>query len=52
MTLDGFLTVLALLAAIYAVLPEVQRLRLGLAWKKQALPGVGAGANNPSPQPS
>lgn len=40
MTLDGFLTVLALLAAIYAVLPAVQRLRLGLAWKSQALLGI------------
>jgi len=40
MTLDGLLTVLALLAAIYAVLPAVQRLRLGLAWKSQALLGV------------
>ncbi len=40
MTLDGFLTVLALLAAIYAVLPAVQRLRLGLAWKAQSLLGV------------
>jgi hypothetical protein len=40
MTLDGFLTVLALLAAIYAVLPAVQRLRLSLAWKAQALLGT------------
>jgi len=40
MTLDGLLTVLALLAAIYAVLPAVQRLRLGLAWKSQALLGI------------
>lgn len=40
MTLDGFLTVLALLAAIYAVLPAAQRLRLGLAWKTQAVLGV------------
>lgn len=39
MTLDGFLTVLALLAAIYAVLSPVQRLRLGLAWKAQAALG-------------
>lgn len=36
MTLDGFLTVLALLAAIYSVLPSAQRLRLGLEWKSQA----------------
>lgn len=40
MTLDGFLTVLALLAAIYAVLPAEQQLRLGLAWKMQAAVGV------------
>lgn len=37
MTLDGFLTVLALLAAIYAVLSPVQRLRLTLSWQAQLL---------------
>ena len=42
MTLDGFLTVLALLAAIYAVLPPVQRLRLELAWRMQGLLGTAA----------
>lgn len=40
MTLDGFLTVLALLAAIYAVLPAVQRFRLELAWRAQGLLGI------------
>ncbi|WP_157220476.1 hypothetical protein [Flavisphingomonas formosensis] len=35
MTLDGFLTVLALGAAIYAVLSPVQRLRLSLTWRPQ-----------------
>lgn len=42
MTLDGFLTVLALLAAIYAVLTPVQRFRLKLAWKAQSLLGITA----------
>lgn len=42
MTLDGFLTVLALLAAIYAVLPPVQRFRLELAWRAQGLLGIAA----------
>lgn len=40
MTLDGFLTVLALLAAIYAVLPQVQRFRLELAWSAQGALGI------------
>lgn len=40
MTLDGFLTVLALLAALYAVLPAVHRFRLGLAWKAQVIVGL------------
>lgn len=42
MTLDGFLTVLALLAAIYAILPPVQQLRVGLTWRKQFLVAVPA----------
>lgn len=37
MTLDGFLTVLALAAAIYAVLSPVQRLRVSLTWRPQLL---------------
>ncbi|HEY0958261.1 MAG TPA: hypothetical protein VGE05_03200 [Novosphingobium sp.] len=42
MTLDGFLTVLALVAAIYAVLPPVQRLQASLSWRAQALVAVPA----------
>ena len=44
MTLDGFLTVLALLAAVYAVLSPVQRMRATLSWRAQvllALPACG-----------
>ena len=41
-TLDGFLTVLALLAAIYAVLSPVQRLRLTLSWRAQFMVAVPA----------
>lgn len=37
MTLDGFLTVLALIAAVYAVLTPVQRLKLSLFWPWQLL---------------
>ncbi|USU06594.1 hypothetical protein NF699_08040 [Sphingomonadaceae bacterium OTU29LAMAA1] len=37
MTLDGFLTVLALAAAIYAVLSPVQRQRVSLTWRPQLL---------------
>lgn len=40
MTLDGFLTVLALVAAIYAVLPPVQQLHASLSWRAQALVAV------------
>lgn len=40
MTLDGFLTVLALVAAIYAVLPPVQQLNASLSWRAQALVAV------------
>ncbi len=42
MTLDGFLTVLALVAAIYAVLPPVQRLQASLSWRAQAVVAVPA----------
>lgn len=37
MTIDGLITVLALFAAIYAVLTPIQRLRLTLSWRSQAL---------------
>lgn len=37
MTLDGFLTILALAAAIYAVLSPVQRQRVSLTWRPQLL---------------
>lgn len=37
MTLDGFLTVLALAAAVYAVLSPVERQRVALTWRPQAL---------------
>lgn len=40
MTLDGFLTVLALAAAIYAVLSPVQRQRVSLTWRPQLLLAV------------
>lgn len=40
MTLDSFLTVQALLAAIYALLPAVQRFRLERAWRAQGLLGI------------
>lgn len=42
MTLDGFLTVLALAAAFYAVLSPVQRLRVSLTWRRQLLIAVPA----------
>lgn len=42
MTLDGFLTVLALLAAIYAVLSPVQRQRVSLTWRPQMLLAIPA----------
>lgn len=42
MTLDGFLTVLALLAAVYAVLSPVQRMRAALSWRAQVLLAVPA----------
>ncbi|WP_010335511.1 hypothetical protein [Sphingobium yanoikuyae] len=42
MTLDGFLAVLALAAAIYAVLSPVQRLRVSLSWLPQAIIAVPA----------
>lgn len=42
MTLDGFLTILALIAAIYAVLPPVQRLQASLSWRAQLLVAVPA----------
>lgn len=42
MTLDGFLTILALTAAIYAVLSPVQRVRLSLAWRSQLILAVPA----------
>lgn len=42
MTLDGFLTVLALIAAIYAILPPVQRLHTSLSWRAQASMAVPA----------
>lgn len=42
MTLDGFLTVLALAAAIYAVLSPVQRLRVSLTWRPQLLLAIPA----------
>jgi hypothetical protein len=41
-TLDGFLTVLALLAALYAVLTPVQRVRLTLSWRLQLLVAIPA----------
>ncbi len=40
MTLDGFLTVLAFAAAIYAVLSPVQRQRVSLTWRPQLLLAV------------
>lgn len=42
MTLDGFLTVLGLAAAIYAVVPAVSRLRIQLGMAIQAPVAVGA----------
>ncbi|MFZ2869053.1 hypothetical protein [Zavarzinia sp.] len=42
MTLDGFLTVLALAAAFYAVLSPVQRLRVSLTWRRQMLIAIPA----------
>ncbi len=42
MTLDGFLTVLALFAAIYAVLSPVQRAQLSLSWRVQLLIAIPA----------
>lgn len=42
MTLDGFLTVLALFAAIYAVLSPVQRAQLSLSWRAQSLVAIPA----------
>lgn len=42
MTLDGFLTVLALLAAVYAVLSPVQRMRAALSWRSQVILAVPA----------
>jgi len=42
MTLDGFLTVLALAAAIYAVLSPLQRLRVSLTWRPQLLLAIPA----------
>lgn len=40
MTLDGFLTILALAAAIYAVLSPVQRQRVSLTWRPQLVLAV------------
>ena len=42
LTLDGFLTVLALLAALYAVLSPVQRIRLSMSWRSQLILAVPA----------
>lgn len=42
LTLDGFLTVLALLAALYAVLSPVQRIRLSMSWRWQLVVAVPA----------